>query len=220
MKNIVVVGSSGHAKVVLDIIEKQGIYKVAGLIDAFRPVGDKTLGYSIIGTEIDLPKIIDEYHIHGFIVAIGDNFIRSKVSKNIQELCQKLTAVSAIHPSAQIGLQTIIGKGSVVMAGVVVNPSCEIGQFCILNTKSTLDHDSIMEDFSSLAPGVTTGGNCRVKNHTAISIGSTIRHGITIGEHSVVGAGALVLDEVQSFSVVYGTPAKKIRSRTKGEKYL
>ena len=220
MKNIVLVGSSGHAKVIIDIVEKQGIYKISGLIDAFRAVGEETLGYRVIGAEVDLPNLIAKHNLEGCIIAIGDNNVRAKVAAKVVDVCPQLSFVSAVHPSSSIGKETTIGAGTVVMAGVVISPCCQIGRFCIVNTKASLDHDSVMEDFSSLAPGVTTGGNCQIGSYSAVSIGAVLRHGIKIGEHSVVGGGAIVLRAVDSFSVAYGVPSKKIRDRTQGDKYL
>ena len=218
--NIVLVGSSGHAKVIIDIIEQQGRFRIVGLLDAFRKIDEETLGYSILGAESDLPRLIQQYQLRGAIVAIGDNFVRKTVVEKISSVTPNLPFVSAIHPAASIGRGTVIGKGSVVMAGCVINPCCRVGDFCVLNTNSSLDHDSCMESYSSLAPRVVTGGNCRIGAFAAISIGATLRHGISIGEHAVVGAGAVVLKNVEAFSVTYGIPAKKVRSRQQGEKYL
>ncbi len=220
MDNIVLVGSSGQAKVIIDLVEKEGRYKMVGLIDAARSIGDSTLGYSVLGREIDLPALIVEYGLKGIIIAIGDNSVRAIVAATILELCPNLPFVTAVHPSASIGKQTTLGSGTVVMAGAVVNPCCQVGQFCILNTKASLDHDSVMEDFSSLAPGVTTGASCRIGTYSAVSIGTVLRHGITIGEHSVIGGGSYVTKDVEPFSIAYGTPARKIRARQQGEKYL
>lgn len=220
MGNIVLLGSSGHAKVILDIVEKQGLYKIAGFIDGFRTIGEETLGYRVIGTESDLPRLMAAHDIQGAIVAIGDNDVRAKVVARVQDCCPHLPFVSAVHPSASIGKGTTIGVGTVVMAGAILNPSCQVGRFCIVNTSASLDHDSVMEDFSSLAPGVTTGGNCRIGAHSAIGIGATLRHGITIGEHSVIGGGSMVLAKADAFSVVYGNPAKKVRARQQGDQYL
>ena len=220
MDNIALVGSSGQAKVIIDLVEKEGRYKMVGLIDAARSIGDSTLGYSVLGREIDLPALIVEYGLKGIIIAIGDNSVRAIVAATILELCPNLPFVTAVHPSASIGKQTTLGSGTVVMAGAVVNPCCQVGQFCILNTKASLDHDSVMEDFSSLAPGVTTGASCRIGTYSAVSIGAVLRHGITIGEHSVIGGGSYVTKDVEPFSIAYGTPARKIRARQQGEKYL
>ena len=220
MQNIVLVGSSGHAKVVIDIVERQGLYRIVGLIDAFRTVGETTLGYPVLGGESELAALAREYDLKGIIVAIGDNSVRSKVAAKVAEVCAQLPFVSAVHPAASIGKGTTLGAGTVVMAGAVINASCQIGRCCIVNTKASLDHDSVMEDFSSLAPGVTTGGNCHIGSHAAVSIGAVLRHGIAIGKHSVVGAGSIVLSAVDAFSIAYGTPAKKVRGREPGDRYL
>lgn len=110
--------------------------------------------------------------------------------------------------------------GAVIMAGVAVNPCSSIGRFCILNTNCSLDHDSIMNDFSSLAPRVATGGNCKIGAYTAISIGAILIHGVSVGEHTIVGANSTVLGNIESYKVVYGTPARVIRERKPGDKYL
>ncbi|NNA88628.1 NeuD/PglB/VioB family sugar acetyltransferase [Pseudomonas gessardii] len=220
MEKIVVVGSSGHAKVIVDIVEKQARYAILGFIDGFRQSGAQTLGYQVIGNELDLPRLIDEHDIRGAIVAIGDNAVREDVVTRIATLCPHLMFINAIHPSAVIGSDVSIGVGTVIMAGVVINPSCRIGNFCIVNTKASLDHDSTMRDFSSLAPGVTTGGNCQIGTHAAVGIGASLRHGISIGEHAVVGGNSMVLEDVNSYTVAYGSPAKAVRSRARGEKYL
>lgn len=220
MSHIVIVGSGGHAKVVIDIVEQEGKYSIAGLIDAYRNVGERTLDYPVLGGEADLPRLVAEHDLQGTIIAIGDNVVRSKVAAKVGALCPKLQFMNAIHPRATIGRGTTVGAGSVVMAGAVVNPDCRVGQFCILNTNSSLDHDSVMDEFSSLAPGAITGGNCRIGAYSAISIGAVLRHGINVGEHSIVGAGATVLRDVEPYSVVYGSPARKVRDRVAGARYL
>lgn len=220
MDNIVLMGSSGHAKVIIDIVEKEGRYGIVGLIDSFRSVGETTLGYRVLGAELDLPRLVVEYNLGGIIIAIGDNSVRAHAASRVADLCPDLPFVSAVHPNTQIGKDATIGAGTVVMAGAVVNPCCHVGRLCIVNTKASLDHDSVMGDFSSLAPGVTTGGNCRIGRYSAVSIGATLRHGITVGEHCVIGGASFVLKDVESFSVAYGTPARRIRDRQKGDRYL
>ena len=220
MDSIALVGSSGHAKVVIDIVEKEGRCAIAGLIDAFRSVGEETLGYRVLGAEGDLPGLRAEYGLKGVIVAIGDNAVRARVAAQVAAICSELPFVSAVHPGASIGRDVALGAGTVVMAGAVVNPGCRVGRFCIVNTKASLDHDCVMEEFSSLAPGVTVGGACRIGSYSAVSIGAVLRHSIAIGEHCVIGAGSTVLQDVESFAVAYGTPARKVRNRQAGEKYL
>ena len=220
MDNIVIIGSSGHAKVIIDVVRQQGKFNIVGLLDRFPSVGEHSLGYPVLGAEEYLPALIDVHDLKGAIVAIGDNVNRSKVMERVRDICPDLPFVSAIHPSASKAGEVTIGEGTVVMAGASVNPCCSIGRFCILNTNASLDHDSVMEDFSSLAPGAVTGGNCRIGKYSAICIGAVLINGVRIGEHTVVGAGSVVMKSVDPCVVAYGTPAKAVRSRNPGDRYL
>jgi len=218
MRNVVVVGASGHAEVVIDILERQGIYRIAGLID--RSVKGHLMGYEILGTESDLPGIVREREIAGGIIAIGDNWTRHRVVNALNALLPGFAFVTAVHPSAQIGRNATIGRGSVVMAGAVINPNARVGEFCVVNTNASLDHGSVMGDFSGLLPNASTGGNVRIGAFAALCQGANIIHGVEIGEHTVIGAGATVLENMPPRVVAYGTPARVIRAREPGEPYL
>jgi sugar O-acyltransferase (sialic acid O-acetyltransferase NeuD family) len=220
MDNIIIVGSSGHAKVIIDIIEKESKFKIIGLLDRFRKVGEETLGYRIIGGEEQLPGFINKYDLKGGIVAIGDNYARYKAAENIMRIVPGFVLISAIHPGANISKYIKIGEGTVIMAGSSINSGSVIGRGCILNTNSSLDHDSVMEDYSSLAPNSATGGNVHINSFSAICIGATIKHGVNIGKHSVVGAGSVVLKDIGNYKVAFGIPAREIRDRKEGDKYL
>jgi len=217
---IVIIGSGGHAGVIIDIIEQEAKFDIIGLIDTSKRFGASVLGYKILGEEKDLPQLIIKYQLSGCFIAIGDNWKRSIVKNKIQEIEPSFGFITTIHPSAMIANGVTIGSGTVVMAGVVINSNSKIGDFCIINTNSSVDHDSKMDQFSSIAPGVTIGGNTSIGKFSAISLGAKIIHDIEIGEHSVIGAGSTVLKNVCDNFVVYGTPAKKIRERNHGDKYL
>lgn len=111
MDNIVIVGSSGHAKVIVDIVEHEGRYKIAGFLDRYRKVGEKILDYDVLGLEEDLPSLMKKHSLKGAVVAIGDNFIRSKVVTCIRNVCPDISFVSAIHPKASIAKGCLIGGG-------------------------------------------------------------------------------------------------------------
>ncbi|MBL0686409.1 MAG: acetyltransferase [Sulfurospirillum sp.] len=220
MKNIIVIGSGGHAKVVIDIIEKEKKYNIIGLIDTCKSKGDKVFNYSVLGEEKDLINLTEQYNIYGCIIAIGDNWMRSIVKSKIAKLEIPLKHITTIHPSAVIGKEATIGNGTVIMANSTIGSNTTIDSFCIVNTNASIDHDSNMSLFSSIAPGVTTGGNVSIGEYSAISIGASIIHNITIGKHTIVGAGSLVVNDIKDFIVEYGTPSKFIRKREKGDKYL
>lgn len=220
MKNILIFGASGHGSVVLDCIEKEGLYNPIGFIDSFKGKGLLINGYEVLGNEKDLPRLIERLNIYGIIVAVGDNWTRKIVADKIKIIAPSLKFVSSIHPTASIGKDTVVEEGSVILAGVIINANCRIGEHCILNTKSSLDHDSIMESYSSLAPNVCTGGNLHLEQFSAICLGSNVIEGIHIKSHTVVGAGSLVIQNLKSKVVAYGSPATIVRTRKVGDPYL
>lgn len=220
VKNILIVGSSGHAKVAIDIIEKENKYHIVGLIDPFRQRDETTFGYKIFGAEENIPALMNQYSIYGGFIAVGDNWKRFLVATKIMNLLPEFTFINAIHPSAQIARGVTIGRGTVLMAGTIVNSDCKIGNFCILNTKASLDHDSVMEDYSSLAPGSTTGGYVSIGAFSAISTGVSIARRCCVGKHTVIGIGSAVTKDIPSFCVAYGVPAKVVRNRKEGDDYL
>ena len=220
MHNIIIFGASGHGSVVLDCIEKEAKYNVVGFIDSYKEKGTQLNGHVVLGSEFDLPYLIEKHQIYGGIVAIGDNWTRNLVVKRAQKIAKDLKFVSIIHPSAEIGKEVQIGSGSVIMPGVTINANAIIGDHCILNTNSSLDHDGFMNNFSSLAPKVCVGGYFILGKGSAICLGANIIENITIGEHSVVGAGALVVGNVEDNVVVYGAPARIVRKRIPSDPYL
>jgi len=220
MDKILLIGASEHAKVVMDIIEREGKYEILGLIDTYKPAGEDVFGYKILGAEETLISLFKSGEAAGGIVAIGDNWTRHEVAEKIKTLAPDFPFVSAIHPSAIFARGAAIGAGSVVMAGVVVNSDSNIGEHCIVNTKAAIDHDCELGDFSSLAPGVTLGGKVSIGKFSAISLGANVIHGVNIGGQTILGAGAVAVSDIPSFCVAYGVPAKVIRQREVGEKYL
>jgi sugar O-acyltransferase (sialic acid O-acetyltransferase NeuD family) len=220
MKNILLYGASEHGKYTADIIEKEGKYRIIGFVDDSITFAKRLYGYSVLGGGNDLLIYVKRYNIYGGIVTIGDNFVRYKVVKHIKSVIPNFRFVKAVHPFTSIARDVRIGDGSVLMAGVIINSSSNVGKHCFLATKASLDHDGWMDDFSSLAPGVTTGGNVRIGEFSTVSIGANVKHGITIGKHTVIGAGATVVKNISSYVVAYGTPCRTVRERKKGEKYL
>ena len=178
------------------------------------------MGYPVLGHEDELPVLVSRLDIAGLLVAIGDNSTRQKVVERACASCPGIPFVRAIHPSATLARSAQLGEGSVIMAGAVVNPCSSIGAHCIVNTRASLDHDCVMGDYASLAPCVCVGGNSKIGAFSAVGIGATIIHGVKIGAHSVIGAGATVLKDVPDYTVAYGTPARPVRLRKEGERYL
>lgn len=219
-KTIIIAGASEHGRVIADIIEKEGKYHILGFIDAQKNKKVDLWNYAILGSEQDIIDIHRRTPIDYFVIAIGDNFIRNKVKDQIVSHLPDAQFATCIHPSAIIGANVSIGAGTVVMAGTIINPNTTVGEHSIINTKTSVDHDNTIGNFVSLAPNVTTGGNVKIGDFSAIGLSASIIHGKTIGRHSVIGASSLIVNNFNDQVIAYGVPAKLIRAREIGEKYL
>jgi sugar O-acyltransferase (sialic acid O-acetyltransferase NeuD family) len=214
LRPLVIFGSSGHAVSVANVALSAG-YKIECFIDG-KKNGSDLLGYKIMG-DIAGPGNADSL---SFAIAIGDNAAREKVYKDLVEKFPNLHFPSLVHTSAVISFFTEIGDGTVVMPKAVLGPNSKVGKFCLINTQASIDHDSVMLDYSSLAPGALTGGNVEIGLRSAISIGAIIKHGLKIGDDSVVGANSYLNKDLPNNQVAYGTPAKQVRMRNIGDAYL
>jgi sugar O-acyltransferase (sialic acid O-acetyltransferase NeuD family) len=219
-ERVVVVGASGHGKVLCDVIEKVGIVDLVGLVDEDPDIVGTFAGHEVLGNESDLPNIVQAHGVSGAIVAIGDNWVRAQVVARIRTTLPKLQFPSIVSPSAEIAQDVEIGEGCFIGPGAVVNTGSRVGSFCILNTRAAVDHDGVLAEYCSLAPNVALGGNVQIGAYTAISLGANVTHAVRIGEHSVIGAGALVLRDIGDHVVAYGAPARMVRLRSEGEPYL
>ena len=194
---LVIIGAGGHGKVIADIALKNG-YKDICFVD--DNVDGDCMGYPSVGKSCDLEQLNNGET--DFVIAIGDNQIRKRIAEQ-----HKLNWVTLIHPSAQIAYGVLIGIGSVVMAGAVINPEATIGQHCIINTCAVIEHDNQLSDYVHVSPNATLGGTVHVGSCTQIGVGATVRNNISIGNNILVGAGSVVIKNL-SFSGIYvGIPA-------------
>lgn len=192
-------GASGHAKVIIDILDSIGIV-VRGLIDDNLNV-DNLLGYPIFHDATGLSPII---------VSIGDNEIRKRVVERLQ--CKFGTAA---HSEAIISKHAIIGEGSVVMQNAVVNTSVVIGRHCIINTSASIDHDCNIGDYVHISPNVALCGNVTVGEGTQIGVGSCVVPGVKIGKWSLICAGSVVTKDIPDYCIASGNRCKVIKYITR-----
>jgi sugar O-acyltransferase (sialic acid O-acetyltransferase NeuD family) len=220
LQRIVMIGAGGHGRAVLDVIRSEGHYDVAGLIDSIRPPGSQWLGLTVFGDEQRLPELCRELGTRTGLVAVGDNWQRRALAARLERRVPGFSLVSSVHSAASVARDAALGAGSVVMPGAVIVSGARIGRGCIVNTLASLDHNGVMEDFASLAPGAVTGGGVHVGTCAAVGLGARVAQDVRIGAHAVVGAGALVLEEVPARVVAFGAPARVVRARTEDEPYL
>lgn len=198
-----ILGAGGHAKVIIDILRKNGENDISVFDDDEKKIGkEKILGAEVKGA-IDKANQRDEEC--QMIIGIGNNEIRKKISEKING-----NYGVAIHPSAVIGEDVLIGEGTVIMANAVINSGTRIGKHCIINTAATVDHDCFLEDYVHISPGAHLGGTIIVGQLSWVGLGSSLKNNISITENVIIGAGSVVVDNLLQEGTYVGVPAKHI----------
>lgn len=200
---LIIIGASGHGKVIADIARLSGYKSISFLDDDCTKID--CLGYPIIGEVCNFIKYCD----YDFIVAVGNSTIREKIFNEL--LSNSCKVVTLIHPNAVVGMNIDIGCGTVIMAGAVVNPGTRIGAGCIINTGSTVDHDNCIGDFSHISVGAHLAGSVTIGKHTWIGAGAIVNNNISISENCVIGSGTVVVKNIEESGTYVGVPASKIR---------
>nr|WP_289037955.1 acetyltransferase [uncultured Allobacillus sp.] len=205
MKNkLLIIGASGHGKVVADIALKMNRWQNIAFLDDDESI-NSSMGLEVIGTSDDVFTHIDEYEI---FVGIGNNTTRQRIHEMLETFGASMP--NLIHPKAVIGNQVDIGTGTVVMAGVVINCCTKIGRGCIINTGSTIDHDNYIDDFVHISPGSHLAGTVKVGTGSWLGIGSVISNNITITNGCKVGAGSVVVKDITEPGVYVGVPVRRV----------
>ncbi len=199
-----IIGASGHGKVVADIALKMNKWQHIEFLDRNAEISD-CLGYKVNLDTDDYTKFIEEYE---FIIAIGNNAVRENIMNKLQTLGVNIATL--IHPNAMLATDVNILEGTVIMAGVVINSSTKIGRGCIINTCSSLDHDTIIEDYVHVSPGVHIAGSVQVGKGSWIGIGSIISNNITVCDECIIGAGGIVLKDIIEAGTYVGVPVRRI----------
>lgn len=202
-KKLVIIGAGGHGKVIADMAKLNGYEEIMFLDDDTN----KTMCglYPIVGTSQD----INQYKNDDVVVGIGNNVIRRKITSQL--LKEHYNVVTLIHPTAVIDETVQIGKGSIVMANVVINADTIIGVGCIINTSSSVDHDCIIHDFVHVCPGSHIAGSVIIGDNTWIGVGSSIINNLTITNDCMIGAGCVIVKELLESGTYVGVPARRLK---------
>ena len=188
-------GASGHAKVIIDILEASGV-RVDGLIDD-NPNINQLQGYPVRHTFTGESP---------FIISIGNNKIRKQVAERLLTSYGK-----AIHSSAILSPTAKIGDGTVVMQGAIIQADAKIGKHCIINTGSSIDHECLIGDYVHISPHATLCGNVHIGEGSWIGAGTTIIPNLNIGKWSMIGAGSVITEDIPDHVLAFGNPCRIVR---------
>lgn len=200
-RKLVIIGASGHGKVVSDIAVKLQEYdEIVFLDDDVK----ECISFPVVGKSSDAKSYIDEAE---FFVAIGNAEIRRKMMEQLLEM--NATIATLVHPTAVIGCNVTIGKGSVVMAGAVINSDSTIGQACIINTCASVDHDCRLGDYVHVSVGAHVCGTVVIDKNTWVGAGATISNNLNVCGDCMIGVAAAVINDIEEAGTYVGVPAKK-----------
>jgi sugar O-acyltransferase (sialic acid O-acetyltransferase NeuD family) len=206
-KPVAIVGYSGHAYVIIDILLSSGRLVTAYCDNEEKEFNPYHLTY--LGKESDVIKQLKKFD---FFACVAHNGIREKIHNNLGQLLGN-NPINAIHPSAVISASVKMGDGIMIAANATLNPLVQLGRGVICNTSTSIDHECIIGDFSHIAPGAVLCGNVTVGKGTFIGANSVIRQGIYIGNNVIIGAGTVVVKDVPDNATIIGNPARSLVKR-------
>lgn len=213
MKKIIILGSGGHARSVLDTLKQFNSFEVIGILDKEEQIGKVLDGIPIRGTDQDMRKYYDqgiEYLFIG-VGSIGNTELRKKLYEQALAIGFKFPII--IDSTAIIGDKVIVEEGTYIGKGSIVNVGSYIGKQCIINTGAIVGHDCNIGEFVHIGPGAVLSGNVQVGAHTHIGVNGTVIQGVHIGEYTLIGAGSVVVKDIGSYKKAYGNPCKVVDER-------
>ncbi len=201
--DIVLVGGGGHCRSCIDVIEQQERYRIAGIVDLPNKAGETVLGYPVIGSDDDLPRLARKHQL--FLITLGQ--IKSPARR--MALFERLKGLGVslpviISPHAYVSRHASVGEGTIVMHGALINAGAQVGCNCIINTFCLLEHDVAIGDHCHISTASIVNGGTAVAQGTFVGSNTVTREGIEIGAGCIVGGGITVLHSVPPGTIYTG----------------
>jgi sugar O-acyltransferase (sialic acid O-acetyltransferase NeuD family) len=194
---IILIGGGGHCKSCIDVIEQDDKYRIKGILDIPNLVGRKILGYDIIGSDDDIPKLIKT--TKNYLITLGQiesTAKRMRLFKMVKNLGGRLPCI--VSPFAYKARSSQIGEGSIVMHNALINADAIIGLNCIINSNALIEHEAVVGDFCHISTGAIVNGNTRVGNRCFIGSNTVLFNNINICDEAIISAGLRVKIDITS----------------------
>ena len=191
-KTLILIGGGGHCTSCIDVIEQTEQFKVIGILDKQELVGQKVLGYDIIGTDEQIDRLLIEGH--EFLITIGQirsPQLRQKLFAKLQACHARLATV--ISPRAYVSIHASVEEGTIVMHDALINTNARIGKNCIINSKALIEHDAIVGDHCHISTAAIINGGTEVKNGSFFGSNAVSKEYVTTSNEAFVKAGSLFL---------------------------
>jgi sugar O-acyltransferase (sialic acid O-acetyltransferase NeuD family) len=190
--SILLVGAGGHSRACIDVIEQEGRFAVEGLVGLPDQLGSGILGYTVLGSDADLPALLPK-HARA-LVTIGQirtPEVRIRLFYLLQQTGYLLPRI--VSPRAYVSPHSTLGEGTIVMHGAVVNAGAVVGRNCIVNSHALVEHDAVVEDHCHIATSTSINGGAHVGEGTFVGSCTSVRENVTIGRRSLIGMGQRVM---------------------------
>ncbi len=212
MKDLVIFGASGFGREVAWLVEringKVPTWNLIGFMDDDESIqGTYINGYRVIGTSENVNDYKDAY----FVCAVGSSVVRERIINKISNINKGIKFATLIDPSVEISDLVNIGEGTIICAHSIITVNICIGNHVIINLDCSIGHDAVIQDFVTLYPSVNVSGITNIGRSTELGTGMQIIQGKRIGNHCIIGAGAVVVKDIPANCTAVGSPAKPIK---------
>ena len=195
MQDLILIGGGGHCKSCIDVIEQEGRFKIAGIVDLPEKLHQRILGYEIIATDDDLPDLVKEYNY--FFVTLGQIKTpnkRIRLFEMLKDLGAKLPVI--VSPLSYVSKHAEIEEGTIIMHYALVNAEAKIGKNCIINTSALIEHDAVIKDHCHISTGAIINGGVKVGSSTFFGSNAVTKENIQIKDKAVIGCGEKIIKNV------------------------
>ncbi len=211
-EKIILIGGGGHCKSVIEIIESENKFKIAGLVDTKEKLNIEVSGYKILWNDDEIETLVKQNY--NFIITLG--FIRSADLR--AKLFNKLLSLNAhmpaiISPIALVSKRAVIGKGTVVMHQAHINSGAKVGSNCIINSKALLEHDVEVGANCHISTNAVINGETKIGDAVFIGSGSVINNNLIIGSNIIIGSGSVVTKSLPHAGTFAGNPLRAIHKK-------
>ena len=205
-EQLILVGGGGHCRSVIDVVEADGRFRIAGIVDTKEKLATELSGYKVIATDDDMDALVRQYRY--FLVTVGQvqsGATRTRLFQLIKSRGGLLPTL--IAPTAYVSPRATVGEGTVVMHRAFVNAGVRIGVNCIINTAALIEHDAHVGDFCHVSTAAVVNGDCFVGEKSFVGSRAVVSHGVRVAPNCLIGAGAVVLTDTEAGTLYAGNPA-------------
>jgi sugar O-acyltransferase (sialic acid O-acetyltransferase NeuD family) len=206
-RTIVLIGGGGHCKACIDVLERDGTWQVAGIVDRPDRLHEKVLGYEVIAADDDLQALVARYE--GFLVTVGHTrtaAVRIRLFEQLKKLNAPLASV--VSPLAHVSPHAHVGEGTIVMHHAVINAAARVGNNCIINSMALVEHDAVVGNHTHVSTGARVNGECLLGAGVFVGSGAVLLQGVQVAAGTVIGAGAVVTESISTRGTYVGCPAR------------